>query len=778
MKTISQFVIRYRLLVLFTTIVIVMFSLFGAMKIKSDVILSDLFPYDHPYLKLHSKFAKIFGTGATSVVIALKVKDGDIYNHSTLSKISEMTREIELWDETYRYLTVSIASLATKVSKIKVRGEIDLEPLMFPKVPDTEEDINKLKCNITSSSSYNGKIVAKDGSAAMIITMFKEDISYQRSFEVLRSLQEKYSDPNTTVHIIGYPMLMGWIYSYKTQMVWVFAFSILLMIGILYSIFRNLIGIVAPMAVGIICTMMGLGFIGFTGINFNPLLYVLAFLVGARMISNSVQITHRFIEEFQISGDKKDAAGRTIQTMWIPNAAAVVTDVAGFSVLYLAKIVLLQMTAIMMSFWMATIILSGLLVPIICSYLPMKKANRDQNKIQENSILTKAITAMSGFSIGRGKVTIGIVVVLLIFVGVSQVSQLKVGDPTPGSPILWPDHPYNQDQIVIDQLFKVSSDNFVLYYEGKEGSVYDPEVLVIFNNFEKYLARALPDLYKSSSSIIDLIKNVHIMFRDGDPMYHQFPRNEDNLLEFIGILDYKAGQVTVSRFMDIPNPAKRAQTTIYFTDHSSENIKRIHAAAKKFFETNSMKTESGEFLLAGGRVGLEIALNDEMKRSHLILDITVLLTIFTMCSLAFRSIVAGLMLATPLILSNIMAFSYMAFAGIGLSTNTLPCAAVGVGVGVDFAIYLYSRCIEEYPRHKAYPKTILAAVRTAGRGIFFTSITLTLPVLAWYFISALKFQAQMGFFLAMLLLINMLLAFTLHPLLIAIIKPKFIRGKS
>jgi predicted RND superfamily exporter protein len=230
--------------------------------------------------------------------------------------------------------------------------------------------------------------------------------------------------------------------------------------------------------------------------------------------------------------------------------------------------------------------------------------------------------------------------------------------------------------------------------------------------------------------------------------------------------------------MDVPTPAQRGQITLYFADHTSDNMLRVRKAAYDFFKENPMKTENGEFLLAGGGIGLEIALNEEMKNSHAQMDIAVLVTIFFMCSLAFRSFVAGAMLAVPLLLSNLMAFAYMAYANIGLSVNTLPCSAVGVGVGVDFAIYLYSRCIEEFPNHSDYKETIVTAVKTAGSGIVLTGVTLILPVLAWYFVSALKFQAQMGFFLAMLLFINMIAALTLHPLLILIVKPKFMKKRA
>jgi predicted RND superfamily exporter protein len=105
-------------------------------------------------------------------------------------------------------------------------------------------------------------------------------------------------------------------------------------------------------------------------------------------------------------------------------------------------------------------------------------------------------------------------------------------------------------------------------------------------------------------------------------------------------------------------------------------------------------------------------------------------------------------------------------------------SAVGVGVGVDFAIYLYSRCVEEYGSHSSLQETITTATKTTGEAIVYTGLTIIIPVLTWYFISGLKFQAEMGFFLAMIMTTNMVAALTLHPLLLMVVKPKFIsRGR-
>lgn len=772
------FMTRHRMAVLLlVSIATVSFS-YGAFKIQSEVILQHMFPYDHPYLKLHARFAKVFGSGASGVAIALRAKDGDIFNQSILSKLQKMTNEVVLWDEVYRVLTVSIASRTAKVVKALAKGKIKIEPLMWPEIPKNNEEMALLKKHIFSDPAHKGTLVSRDGTAALLLTEFKENISYERAFTLLRQLVKDYSDKQTSVHVVGFPQLMGWIYSFKPQMRTVFTISVGLMILILFLIFRNFTGMIAPIVVGLISTGIGLGFIGWIGINFSPLLYVLAFLVGARKISHSVQITHRYLEELNASGNKKDkACYETMRSMIMPNVAGVTTDAAGFLVLLLAKIVLMQHLAIIMSFWMLSIAFSAILTPIVCSYIPLTAVSDKWSKERTRmDWFDRANMAATRFSISSGRYVVGLgVIALVIFCG-WQASRLKIGDPTPGSPLLWPDQQYNQDQEMVNRTFDASSENLMLFYEGAKGSVYDPTVLTTFEAFAKHMKERLPDIYKSSSSIIDMVKMVNVTFHDGDKIWYQLPRNEPMLTGLMGYVKTNVGFTTIGRYID--EGMERAQITLFFSDHTSENLLRIRDAAYNFFKKNPMKLDKGEFKLAGGRIGLEIAVNEEMKESHLMIDFMVLATIFIMCMLCFRSVVAGLMLTIPLILANLVAFAYMVQANIGLSINTLPVAAVGVGVGVDFAIYIYSRCIEEFPHQDGWTNTIMMAVRTSGKAVVYTGLTLILAIIPWYFISELKFQAQMGFFLSMLLLANVILALTLHPLLIYIIKPRFITRRT
>lgn len=776
-----MFLSRNRVSVLIVILVITGIFLYGAFRIRGEVLIYEMFPYDHPYLQLHARFSQVFGSGASGVVITLKAKNGDIFHPPILTKIQKMTTEIELWDEVYRALTVSIASRTTKVVKAQAKGQIKIDPLMWPEVPKNDQEMALLKKDIFSDPAYNGILVARDGTAALILTEFKENISYERTFDLLQKLRKDYTDQETSVHIVGFPMLMGWIYSLKAQIYTVFTISIIGMIVVLILIFYgNVLGMIVVMVNALILTLWGLGFIGFTGINFNPLLYVLAFLVGARMVGNSHQITYRYFEELHSSGgDRLRASYETMRTMFIPNFTAVATDAAGFLVLIIAKIILMQHLAIIMTFWMMSIILTGFMVPAICNLIPLKVASEKWAKDScQVDGLARIMMKITRYAISHnGRYVVGALIIGLTIFCTWQMSTLKIGDPSPGSPILWPNHPYNKDQALMDKTFDASSENLVLFYEGERGSVYHPAVLNTFEAFSRHMKKRLPDIYKSSTSIINMVKIMNVTFHDGDKFWYQLPRNETMLMSLLGHVKANMGFTTSGRFVD--EGMERAQITLFFADHTSENLIRIREAAYDFFKDHPMKIEKGEFMLAGGRIGLEMALNEEMKRTHAIIDLTVLCAIFLLCSLSYMSITAGLMLTLPLILANSVAGAYMALSNIGLSINTLPIAAIGVGVGVDFAIYLYSRCQEEFSSQEGdWNRTIIQSICTCGKAVVYTGLTIILPILTWYFFSDMKFQAEVGFFLAMIMGTNVVLTLTLHPLMIYIIKPKFISEKK
>ncbi len=59
----SGFVVRNRLAIIAGVLIITAAAAFGITRIQTDVIISDLFPQNHPYLQLMKRFGEVFGEG-------------------------------------------------------------------------------------------------------------------------------------------------------------------------------------------------------------------------------------------------------------------------------------------------------------------------------------------------------------------------------------------------------------------------------------------------------------------------------------------------------------------------------------------------------------------------------------------------------------------------------------------------------------------------------------------------------------------------------------------
>jgi predicted RND superfamily exporter protein len=147
-------------------------------------------------------------------------------------------------------------------------------------------------------------------------------------------------------------------------------------------------------------------------------------------------------------------------------------------------------------------------------------------------------------------------------------------------------------------------------------------------------------------------------------------------------------------------------------------------------------------------------------------------------SLSYGSFVAGNMVMVTLIAAGVVSFLYIGLKGIGLNINTLPVTAVGMGIGVDYILYVVDRIKREYGRLGDADMAIKRAISTSGMAVTFTATTLVGGVLPWYFLSSLRFSAEMAMLLALLMLTHWLAAITLVPAIFSIVRPRFMTTEA
>jgi predicted RND superfamily exporter protein len=183
------------------------------------------------------------------------------------------------------------------------------------------------------------------------------------------------------------------------------------------------------------------------------------------------------------------------------------------------------------------------------------------------------------------------------------------------------------------------------------------------------------------------------------------------------------------------------------------------------------------FKLAGGLIGTLAAANEELVRNDALMNFLGFFTMWMIMLFTYRSFAAGFYLLAPLFLSNIMVNAYMAANNIGVNIHTLPLVTVGLGFGIDYGLYIVSRTIEEIRVRGDIEDSVREALVTSGKAVTFTAVTMVISTVFWTS-SNIRFNAEMGLLLAIWMAISYVGSQTLTPVLIVMLRPKFIMKEA
>lgn len=775
MRMLPEIIIRHRFLVLVLLAIITGFFAYQLKDLEVKTEFDDLLPSNHSYVSLHKSVRKIFG-GANEVTVMIKVKEGDIFNHDTLSKVQRLTRAAQQLPNVNNYQIESLAS--RKVKDIRaIPGGLKVDSIMFPDVPGSGSGLQELKKNVASNDFIYGSLVSRDFKAAILnIDFLETDLEYSSIFNALKKMCDKERDDKHKIHMIGTPVLYGWVYQSFPQILKIFAFTGVLVVVLLLLFARgNIRGVLLPLSTALVCGIWGTGLYAMLGYPIDPLLFVIPFLICADAIRHGFQLTMRFIEEQMETGRRKQSAINTIRSLFLPCTVSLTTDVAGAAFLIFSPMPLLQKLAIVASFWIFSIIIGVLILgPILLTFFPVteKAMEKYKQKIERpgiiNRIFDKIMLVFAKLPHYKRistavMVFLGILLVVSAYLGL----QVRVGDIRPGSPILWQDSVYNQDAEAINESFNASEPLTVVVRGEKKNAIKNPEIVHAMSDFQRYMEKDPAVGY--SVSVADIVRRMNMVLYGDNPKREYIPEQWDQIgyLYYSYISQGEPGDFR--RYCDAEY--KEGSIKLACLNHKGDTIRRLLDRAKGWIEQNSL--EKADFKLAAGLLGILGAANEEIAEAQVVTVILAFSFVFFFCWLSFHSAFAGILLLTPLLFSNFLTFSFMYLNKIGLNVNTLPVACLGVGLGVDYGIYIVSRIKEEYKKVGNMEMAVESALMTSGRAVLATAITIVVSVVLWAW-APLRFLAEMGILLAFWMGVVALVALIIVPIAVVRFNPKFI----
>ncbi len=783
-------------------------------------------PGPDPYIQIYNDFREMFGSANVMSVI-VEVKDGDIYNPETLQKLDRITKHIINAKGVVPYQIASIAH--PKVRSITTRaGALEIRELYYPGVPQTQEDAERVRFGVHSTRGVRGLYTSLDDTAAVVHAGFwEEELDFNFLYKHMTDMKNAEQDAKHNIYITGFPWLYTSVLRYTGQVLLVFLATTVSLAFLLYVYFRTWTGVWVPVFSGVLSTIWGLGIAVLLGFNLDPLVLVIPVFLTARALSHSVQSMDRYHEEYYHSGDKEKAIIDSYGHLFPPAIASIITDGIGLLVVAVAPIPLIQKVAVFASFWVVSIFISVVtLHPIILKWIDPPPKEHAEIKVGPIPMLRGLLYVGINFMVvallafanvtypvpdilgGVGSfrggwallwclpgicwfwfyyaekiypaitwVTIEasegwrrwamvLLTIFLFIFGGAQARHLKVGDMSPGMALLFADHPYNVGWDKLNDKFLGASQLIVIADTKRPDGIKDSKPLQAIEEFTNYMIGA--EGASDAVTIIDIVKRLARLYHDGDPRWGLIPDNPKEIGQLFYVFTNSSAPGDLNRFMD---PSGRFATVLtLFRGYSHKIITESIEYGREFAKKNP--TDEVEFKFAGGLFGILAAVNDAVESSYWTNIILIWLIVYICLYLTYGTFVGCAILMIPVVLSQVVAEALMVMMKIDMNVNSLPIAAAGAGVGVDYGIYHFSRMIDSYDEIGDLDVAVDHATATTGKAIIFTATTMIAGTIFWWF-SALKFQAEMGFLLALLMAFNTFGGLVLVPAWVKVVRPSF-----
>jgi len=775
----ARWVLANRRLSLAAFALITLFFAAGLPRVRLETIFSDLLPTDDPFVQVF-KAHPGFGSPLT-VMLMVQRRDGDtIYNVDTLDKVWRLTRDIDLAPGVDHDQILSISTEKARYSEATPEG-IDMRPLMGDHAPRTPEELRSFRERVDKAAKVRVFLISPDDRSTLIMATFIESrVDYGEAFEYVEGLAAAARDARHEVYVAGQPTLIGWVYRHEWEMLGIFAVTIGLLVLALVLYMRNLVGVLTPILTSAVAAIWAFGFVGWLDIPIEPLLMVVPLLLTARSFSHSVQFTERFYEIHAQVGDRRRAAEITMNVMMAPSVLGILTDILGIVVVVAAPIPAMVRHAIFCGMWAVWLIPTGcVLISLLLATLPPPRNVQQligQGRAQSvHRRFQGLLGTLASWSVGRRAPLTTAVVVLAAVVVVHVAAQIKIGNPVEGTNLLWPDSAYNRSVRAINTSFPgVNTLEIVLEARDPDSPEWTAQLVDTTLTAQRLQLlmehSAAPP--RATLSFADYLGESTRLFHGGNPQWTPLdPRQSAISAAAVGAM---MGSSAKNFSHVVGFGMQHSTVSLWYADNRQETVDAALAAARKAVAEVGVEHEAFRVRLATGSIALQEAVNRVIGRYQWTVIALVNLFVFLLCSAAYRSLTAGLLLLVPVNLANEALLAAMHLLGVGLDVNSMIVAAIGVGVGIDYGIYLLSRICEEVQANNGdWGVAITRALQTTGKAIMFTASIMVLGILPWYLLSGLKFVADMGLLLIAIMAINMVLSLVVLPLLVRWVKPSF-----
>lgn len=759
--------------ILFLVFLSIAFLGFYATKLEIDASAETLLLDDDKDLAFAREVSKNYKS-EDILVITFTPKDKDLLSNNNLKTIKDLSEDILKLNKTQSIISIlNVPLFQSPTAQLqKLVEEV--------KTLENSKDINKalVKNEFLTSAIYKNSLVSNDfETTAIIINLkrneqfftlvekrndllskkrekniskdelkelekvtleFKEYRDKQRILEHnyiknIRVILKKYKNEGV-LFLGGVNMIATDIISFvKSDLVIYGSTLILLLIGILWVIFRQIRWVALSV---LICSLSVIATSGMLGFFNWEVTVISSNFISLQLIITISIVLHLIVRYRELTITYKNSSHskiilNTMLSKLNPSFFAIITTIAGFGSLLLSNIQpvinlgWMMSTGIAISLIIAFIVFPTILI-LLNKVLPYKTFENNLHFIdyaikivtsKGNTILIGSIILIAFALTGSSKLLVENSFISYfkkdteIYKSMKVIDQ-KLGGTTPLDIII----NFNETKKE-ENSKKTSSDDILASFEDEFNQTENNEQYW-FTEHRMNMIIKVHD-YLESIPQVGKVQSLATMLKVGKILNNNEELDSFKLALLYNKLPNEYKAIVLDPYINIQKDQARITLRIIDSDDNlrrDELLKKINYDLKNVINDNSVEYRLSNLMVLYNNM-LQSLFDSQVKTLGF-----VILTLFIMFIILFRS----LMLATIAILANIVPisiiFGIMGWLEIPLDIMTITIAAISIGIGVDDTIHYIHRFKTEFKKDHNYIEAMKRSHKTIGFAMVYTSV--------------------------------------------------------
>jgi predicted RND superfamily exporter protein len=718
-ETWARCVVGFRTLILLAATALIVLSPFSFGRLYHDDSNESYFLEHDPNLNAFNRLLELFGDNEYLLVgVPARPQDADVFEAKTIRMIHEITQFLE----SHRHVT-QVRSLSKYEYTHDADGMLATDPLFeYPEeISDALEDLNKAREIMRGEKLALGSLLTEDLRHTLIAarTTYRprennhkvEVVTELRNFIAKRD----YEADGFRLHMSGVPVIGERLQTLtQRDMAWLNPLMGVLMVGILFAIFRAAFAAVLPFLLIGYVLLVTTGLQGvlrwpFTAVNSALIPTVIILCIGT-----AVHVLVEFFHFRRRGLAPVEASIATTRDLLYPIFFTCLTTAVGFLTLAVTELTpvrqfaLLAAAAAMLIFLFSTTAL-----PALLSFIPWIAPGQTTQDPSHPNLITRLLEALPGFTRTHSRKIAALGIFLALF-SVYSIRHMTVDTNIVNyfKEKSW----INQDLRYFNQHFKGISNLELIIDTGRDGGIKDPQVLARADALQTWLESRTET--GTALSILRFYKQINQSLHSNDAEHFALPSSAEMAAQFLLLYENTGPEEDLSDLKDFNERYMRISIPVLNMDARlmTATLTSIREHIEREFSDLSLNM-TGALVMNNAQNNY---VNNGMFQSFGIAILVIGLSFLAL----FRSLKYGLIALVPSIVPILLTGGLVSMAGISLDLGTMIVGAMTIGIAVDDSIHLLSRYLLRRKRGDSVFDALRGAFATSGKAVVLTSIIL------------------------------------------------------